>query len=157
MRNVHLAEWLLSLVVSRAGAASMVGDLLEEAHTRGTVWFWLSLAGTVCSLIWRDVAGNPIRMLSLALLGMVVQLALVVAAIVVVALGAFTVAIAAMAAGLFDPQHPPAWLVLTGDQSVGPFVVAGVIFGFAAALLSQFQVGRVLAKRSPGHELAPCI
>src|SRR6516162_9990468 len=157
MRNVHLAEWLLSLAVSREGAASMVGDLLEEARTRGTVWFWFSLAGTVCSLIWRDVAGDPMRMLSLALLGFVVQLALLIAAILVFGLGAFVVAIAAMAVGLVDLQHPPAWLPPTNALAVGPYVVAGTIFGFAAALLSQFQVGRVLAKRSPGHELAPCV
>ena len=158
MRNVHLAEWLLSLAVSRESAASMVGDLLEEARTRGTVWFWLSLVGAVCSLIRRDVAGNPMRMLSLAMLGVVVQLALIAAAIVVFALGTLAVGVAAMAVGLVDPRHqPPTWLVSTDAQAVGPFVVAGMIFGYAAALVSQFQVGRVLAKRSPGHELAPCV
>jgi hypothetical protein len=156
MRNVHFAEWLLSLVVTRESAASMVGDLLEEA--RGTVWFWISLAGTVCSLLWREIAGNPMRMLRLAALGYVVQLALVVAAIVVFAFGTFGVGIAAMAVGLVDPRHsPPAWLVPTGGQSAGPIVVAGTIFGYVAVLLSQFQVGRVLAKRSPRHELAPCV
>lgn len=29
--------------------------------------------------------------------------------------------------------------------------------GWGALLLSQFQVGRVLAERSPGRELAPCV
>jgi len=158
MRNVHLAEWLLALVVSRENAASMAGDLLEEARTRGAAWFWFSLAGTVCSLLWRDVADNSMRMLRLAMLGFVVQLALIVAAIGVFAFGTFAIGIAAMAIGLVNPQHlPPSWLVPTDTQSVGPFVVAGTIFGYAAVLLSQFQVGRVLAKRSPGHELAPCV
>jgi hypothetical protein len=156
MRNVHLAEWLLALVVSRENAASVAGDLLEEARTRGTVWFWFSLAGTVCSLLRRDLADNPIRMLRLAALGFVVQLALVVAAIVAFAFVTFAVGIAAMAVGLVSPQHssPPWWL---DARSGGPVVVAGTIFGYAAVLLSQFQVGRVLAKRSPGHELAPCV
>src|SRR5215470_19527907 len=140
MRNVHFAEWLLSLVVSREGAASMVGDLLEEAHTRGTVWFWLSLAGTVCSLTWRDIASNPARMFGLAALGYVVQLALIAAIIIVFGLGSFAVFVAAVAVGLVDLQHQPAWLVPTDAQSVGSFVIVGMIYGYAAVLLSQFQV-----------------
>ncbi|MDP9049485.1 MAG: hypothetical protein M3O31_02010 [Acidobacteriota bacterium] len=34
-------------------AASILGDLLETARTRGRVWFWSSFTRVLCSLAWR--------------------------------------------------------------------------------------------------------
>jgi hypothetical protein len=53
MRDGAWAEWLIARFNSRTRAASIVGDLLETATLRGTLWFWQSVAGVVFSLIWR--------------------------------------------------------------------------------------------------------
>jgi hypothetical protein len=70
MRNAAAAEWILSLVVAPDRAASTVGDLVEEASSRGTLWFWSSLLRTACSHFWRDLLVSPLRTVRLAFWGL---------------------------------------------------------------------------------------
>ncbi len=53
MRNVAIAQWIVSRFTSKKRAAAIVGDLLELATQKGRLWFWFSLAGVVVSLAWR--------------------------------------------------------------------------------------------------------
>jgi len=53
VRNVAVAEWIVSRFTSKKRAAAIVGDLLELATQKGRLWFWFSLAGIVVSLAWR--------------------------------------------------------------------------------------------------------
>jgi hypothetical protein len=53
MRSALWAEWIIARLTDRTRAASMVGDLLETATQRGTLWFCFSVARIVLSLIWR--------------------------------------------------------------------------------------------------------
>jgi hypothetical protein len=69
MRNAAAAEWILSLVAEPDRAASTVGDLVEEASTRGTLWFWSSVLQTAGSHLWHALTVSPLRMLGLALWG----------------------------------------------------------------------------------------
>ncbi len=67
MRNAAAAEWILSLVSDNS--ASTVGDLVEEASSRGALWFWSSVLRTACSHLWRDLSASPLRMVGLAFWG----------------------------------------------------------------------------------------
>ena len=51
MRNAAAAEWILSLVSDNS--ASTVGDLVEEASSRGALWFWSGVLRTAGSHLWR--------------------------------------------------------------------------------------------------------
>jgi len=53
MRNALWAEWIIARFADRNRAAAIVGDLLETATQRGTLWFCLSVAEVVLSLTWR--------------------------------------------------------------------------------------------------------
>jgi hypothetical protein len=57
LRNIAIAEQILSLVMDRGRAASTVGDLLEDSSTRDSRWFWPSIAMILFSRIWRPVVG----------------------------------------------------------------------------------------------------
>jgi hypothetical protein len=47
------AEWMIARFTDRCRAAGIVGDLLEAAAERGTLWFWLSVARILLSFCWR--------------------------------------------------------------------------------------------------------
>ena len=68
MRNDATAEWILSLVSDNA--ASTVGDLVEEASSRGALWFWASVLRTAGSHFWRDLSASPLAMVGLAFWGL---------------------------------------------------------------------------------------
>jgi hypothetical protein len=152
MRNARLAAWILSLVTTPERASATVGDLLEDRLHAAALRFWGAVLFAALSQLWRDVVAHPKRMAVLAVYGVFLELLLsfVVAAAVLVVLSA----IALVASGV----NPGTQLTVT----VGPImplgiVTAGTIVGWALGLVAQFQVGRVLAKRSPGRELAPCV
>ena len=129
MRNARLAEWILSLVTTPERASATVGDLLEDRVAPGALRFWSAVMLTSLSLLWRDVADSPLRIARLAALGLLLQWLMSVG----IAIGY--------------------WLFYAVFKHTWPTLVAtGVLM-----LLAQFQVGRVLAKRSPGRELAPSV
>jgi|SRR5579862_2565683 len=68
-RSGGVAQLILSLATAPARAASTVGDLMEVAKTRGSLWFWFNVAGTACSLCWRDFCSAPLRIIWLGLRG----------------------------------------------------------------------------------------
>jgi hypothetical protein len=76
MRNADFAEWMLSQVSSRERAAATVGDLLEEISRRGVSWFWVSVAQTVWSLVWREFNAHRGRMLRYGAAGAVIAFAI---------------------------------------------------------------------------------
>lgn len=55
MRNLAVAEWLLSRFTTSSRAGSIVGDLLEDSTGRRRVSFWLSVATVLLSLVWRHL------------------------------------------------------------------------------------------------------
>lgn len=55
MRRASVAEWTIRRVAGKERAASIVGDLVETAQHRGSLWFCLAVAGVVVRLLWRPL------------------------------------------------------------------------------------------------------
>jgi hypothetical protein len=135
---MNIAESILGVVTSRDRAASTVGDLIEGAATRGTVWFWSGVLRTAASLLWRDIVEQSARFTGLALIGLAVYIGI---DLIFAGLSGVAFFGTAMASG-----HP-----LHLDS-------IGWKFWFAApALLTSLLIGRILAHWAPGRELAACV
>ncbi len=78
MRSARVAEWILSQVLPPDRAASTVGDWMEDADERGSLWFWSCVLRTVLSRISSDFAESPGFMVGLALRGWLYSLWLAV-------------------------------------------------------------------------------
>jgi hypothetical protein len=65
MRSIAVAEWIIGRFTNKSQAASIIGDLVELKPQKGSLWFWLSLAGVVLSLTWR----RPIAFVAALLAG----------------------------------------------------------------------------------------
>jgi hypothetical protein len=134
MHNVPIAEWILSLFVSRDRASSTAGDLAEQSASRGQVWFWAGVFRTAASLLYRGVADRPARMTGWALLGLVMY------AGVTDFLHPFLSGIAFFAAAS-QTGHPP---------DLGS--IGWQIWFVAPMLLAGLLVGRLMARWEPGRE-----
>jgi hypothetical protein len=53
MDSALWAEWMIARFTDGCRADGIVGDLLEVATQRGTLWFWMSVARILLSLCWR--------------------------------------------------------------------------------------------------------
>jgi hypothetical protein len=137
MPSIHIAEWVLRLVTSRGRAASTAGDLIEEAATRSVVWFWSGVLRTAASLLWREVAENPARITSVALMGLAVD---VVASLLLAFLSGIAFFTAAWSG--HQIQLSSIWWRIGLD---------------APPLVISLLVGRMLARWAPGRELAACL
>ena len=117
---------MLSLVTNRGSAAAITGDLVESSEP----WFWVSVIRTVFSFSMRDLAADPSRFTLLALKGFGFLLLwqvlfLLVGAIAIVQL---------------FPLHDR-------DANFAIYLMADVA-------VSQFLVGRAIARRAPQYELS---
>src|SRR5688572_21720826 len=83
MFKVDVAEWILSMTTTPERAAAAAGDLMQESHTRGSLWFWANLLKTTASLVWRAWAAEPFYLTGLALRAFLLQAALMLAVSVV--------------------------------------------------------------------------
>ena len=133
MRNLALAEWMLSLVTTPERAAASVGDLLEEGTS--SFAFWWSIASTAVSLSLSDLSAAPLSLLGVALYGFVMAIVLSVL------LGGL--------AGLLFAVLLTAWPGLTVTQLA--------IVGTALGWLGSYAAGILLAQRAKGRELAACL
>jgi len=57
MRKASVVEWMLARVMTRANAASVIGDLEEARGKKGEMWFWRSLFSIWLSCGWRPTGG----------------------------------------------------------------------------------------------------
>jgi hypothetical protein len=138
MHNTNIAEWVLSLVTTRDRAASTIGDLTEAAADRGAFWFWSAVLRTAASLLWRDIAERPARLTGLAFLGLAVYVGIDLLFAGLSGVAFFLTAMASGHAAHFDSIGWKLWFAL-------PILVGSLI------------VGRILARRAPGRELAACV
>ena len=58
---------LLSLFASLEEAQSIEGDLLEEARSRGRIWFWAHVVRTTLALWWKGFSASPFALGGLTL------------------------------------------------------------------------------------------
>jgi hypothetical protein len=147
MLNIHIAEWILHLVTSRDRATSTVGDLVEQAATRGVFWFWSGVLRTAASLLWRDVAENPARVTGVACIGLAVDVAasLLFAGLTGIAFffAVYSGHNEALSHALKHPsQLSSIWWTIGLD---------------APPLVLLLLIGRMLARWAPGRELGACL
>jgi len=148
MRNARLAESILSLVTTPERASATIGDLLEDRRHASALRFWGAVLFAALLLLWQDVAASPLRMAQLAALGVGLQLLLSVA--VAVGFGLLFLLVRTLAGSL---DMGPEWSRRLGVS----LIMLLALIRWAFVLITKFQVGRVLAKQSPGRELAPCV
>jgi hypothetical protein len=65
MPKIRTADWLLSLFTTQDVAASISGDLIEEARDRGPWWFWSHTLRTTFALCGREIVRRPDRFLTI--------------------------------------------------------------------------------------------
>lgn len=53
MRNLVVAEWLLSRYTTKVCAVSIIGDLIEDRHESGSIGFWRALFAILWCFVWR--------------------------------------------------------------------------------------------------------
>jgi hypothetical protein len=155
MRRDRFAEGLLSLVAPADHAASTVGDLVEEADARGSLWFWQSVVRVAFSLLARDLLAAPLTMAAASALSWFVYMAVCL----VLGFGAYVVVTLVWGAAYalahhtgvellvdilrlrFDWPPIPAWATYS--------IQVIVFFGIAPLL-----IGRSSAPYWRGHELS---
>jgi hypothetical protein len=110
---------------------------MEEAATRGVLWFWSGVLRTAASLLWRDVAENPARIAGVALMGLAVDIATSL-------LLAFLSGVAFFVAAWSGHQVRlgSGWWTIGLDTP--PLVIS-------------LLIGRILARLAPGRELGACL
>jgi len=135
MRKAHIAERILSLFTSRDRAASMAGDLIENARGRSPMRFWADVCRTALSLLWRDFSADPSFLAGLAFRGLLVNLSL----FIVMLIGII------VCSGLFGliVRSPPLWVFR--------------LWGAIAMCAAQFQTGQWLGRRARGKEMLACV
>ena len=158
MRNARIAEWILSLVTSSDRAAAAVGDLMEDVGRRGALRFWASVWHLAMSLLVRDFTANPVRMVGLGALGILFELLLFVVGRLAIGLllrgrAARFVECRALR---FLSISPPGCL-RRSRHNLMDWLDTQDLSSPVLELLVEFQVGRMLARRSPGREVAPCV
>jgi hypothetical protein len=141
MSRGDIAESLLSLITSPERAASTAGDLVQEGATKGKFWFWSRLLRTTGALVLREWADHTLRITGLAFGACLINGLLFVISIVAI----FVVGAAA----------------LEVTQRLGLDIMADYYVARAGSawttVVSQIVIGRWLARRSPGKELAACL
>ena len=65
MLKLSPSATLLTLFTSPEQAQSIEGDLLEEARSRGRLWFWSHVVRTTLALWWTGFSGSPLALLGL--------------------------------------------------------------------------------------------
>ena len=65
MSKWSLSAMLLTLFTSPEHGQSIEGDLLEEARSRGRIWFWSHLVRTTLALWWKGFSEFRIALLGL--------------------------------------------------------------------------------------------
>jgi len=135
MPRTDLAELILLLVTSHERAASMVGDFLEEAGTRG--WrFWFLVVRTAVSQAWRQITETPFDLGGIAIRGLVAELGFLLLACIVQVMAIWTAV---------------SILLVNFHADLPDWVVVWLGY-FLGNLLVPFQVGRWMARRYPGRE-----
>lgn len=158
VRRDVLAERLLSLAGSSEHVASAVGDLMEDARDRGSVWFWRSVARLWVSLLARDLFFAPFKMTVSSSLAWFVYMAVSA----MLAFAGYLAVTIIWGAGYVLSNHTGLELLVDvlrvrfdwpSISSVATWWIQAVVL-FAIA---PFQLGRASAPYWRGHEVSLAI
>jgi hypothetical protein len=143
MLKARIADWILSLVVDRERSASAVGDLMEEG-SGSMLGFSMSVGRIFVSAFAHSFGMSWPRIARLTGLGLLPQFAGMIVMIGLIA------AVSAVIGYVIGYLRLPA-----NGTTLAP--VMGLCMGFTLLTLIEFQVGKLIARRSPGQELAVCV
>lgn len=139
MLKVIVAERILELVTTVSRAESIVGDLLEEASNRNTLWFLFTLLRIFTSLIGRDIRDRWLRLL-LRIVWAIIELI-----ILIVLFGAGFHILRICVIGILN---------LFGLKLVSfRAQTSDWIYALIGRIALPFLIGWRIARRSDGHEL----
>lgn len=143
MRDSELAERLLSLVITRDRAASIVGDLLEDRRRQGSIAFWMGVVRTSIAFIWRDISSAPARYAALLVAAYLVSIVLYML---------FFVLPQYLIHRPYDDSLLSAfWIRETAYLLLSDWALRTRMF-----FLNSFVLGLVIARISPDREVAAC-
>ena len=155
--KVRIAEWVLSQVVPPDRARSAVGDWMEDAVERGSIWFWCCVFRTAVARAWADIAESPATISLWGLVGFCLNM------LVPLAFLALFIALDMTHHGDIRYRHDPLWTMLMTNTARNPAFPPHWTFrwpielaGYLLWSLRVFQTGRWIARRAPGLEVAGC-
>jgi len=140
MDKAQIAERFLSLVMERARAAAVVGDLLEVSPSHGTFWFWSNVLETWTANVWREWTCHPRFVFRVAAYGTLLQVGIGLAVSIV-----FSVGLPIAIRGLANPHM---FRVISTWLWIGRILVL---------LVCPFFVGRWIARFTLGKDVAICV
>ncbi|HEY7190271.1 MAG TPA: hypothetical protein VH436_27150 [Vicinamibacterales bacterium] len=154
MRRDRFAEGLLSLVAPADHAASVVGDLMEEADARGSLWFWQCVVRLAFSLLARDLLAAPLTLAAASVLSWFVYMAVCL----VLGFGAYVIVTLIWGAAYVLSHHTGVELLtdilrLRFDWPPVPASVTSAIQVIVFFAVAPFQIGRGSAPYWRRHEL----
>jgi hypothetical protein len=140
MDKGKIAEGFISLVMERAQAASVVGDLLETSTSRSTFWFWSNVFRTWTANVWRDGISHPRFVFGVAAYGTLLHVGIGLAVSIFFGIGIPIIT--------FGLSHPQMFQVMSSLMFVERLIV---ILG------CPFFIGRWIARFSSGKDVAVCV
>ncbi len=158
MHRDRVAEYLVSLVAPPERAASVVGDLMEEAGERGRVWFWSSVTRLWLSMLGRDLVRTPFAMAASSAIAWFLYMGLSV----VLALAGYIAVTLIWGAAYVLTHHTGVELLasvlrLRFDWPPIPDVATWAIQAVVLFAIAPFQLGRASAPYWRGRELSLAI
>jgi hypothetical protein len=152
MNHAQIAARILSQFTRPEHASSMVGDWMEEAGQRGMGWFWWCVIRTALAFLWRDFSTAPGQLSGLAIRGVLLNFTLEL-----LCLGVFMVFVVALVAILAGLKMADFDILSGGKPAVAQLSGwLASVEGLTAGPVVNFIVGRWLARRAPGREMAAC-
>jgi hypothetical protein len=155
MRNDRFAEGLLSLVAPTDHAASVVGDLMEEAEGRGSLWFWQCVVRLAAALLVRDLVAAPLSLVAASMFSWFLYMGL----FLVLGFGGYVV-VTLLWGGAYVLAHHTAFELLADVLRIRfdwPPIPAWMAYAIQALVLfavAPFQIGRGGAPYWRGRELS---
>ena len=129
MHEITVAETLLALFTSPIRAREVSGDLAEERRSRGRIWFWAALSGTVVRFLWHDIRRSAAVLLPLVALGVFFNF---------------------VSRAFIAPEIFRYAASTIGDSPTTAWILAGIVWG---RIVAPFLAAMVLAKLARGHEV----
>lgn len=151
----RIAEWVLTLVTAPDRAASAVGDLMEDAVARGRLWFWVHVARTALTLLWRGLTVAPVGMTGYAVIAWFVYMLMVA----ILSFGGSVLVTLLWGMGYFLTHHTGLELLanllrVRFDWPPLPTEFADWVELLVIGIVAPVQVGRFTARCWPGREAA---
>jgi hypothetical protein len=150
--SARFAQRILSLVTTPDRAAATVGDLMEEP-SRGRWRFWSGVSRTALSLLWDEIAAGPAHLAGLGVRGFLLNAMLLAGSIL-----GYSALLGLIGGSMAMGMNAQASVPAPGNAPLPwwGYWLSGLM-GILLYAACDFQVGRWVARRAPGKEVAACV